>query len=235
MTELRVLIVDDEPYARRRLTALVGRTQGAIVVGEADHADRAMALVRSLDPDVVMLDIRMPGRDGMALARELAALGPRPAVVFTTAYGDRALDAFDTNAADYLLKPISGDKLARALARAAARAAIAPAAEAPSIVARSGDLLSIVPASAIARFHADQKYTLFRHQGVEHLIEESLSSLEERLTPWGFLRVHRAELIQLRRVRAVNRSAAPPTAELDDGQLVPVSRRRLPALLRQLA
>jgi DNA-binding LytR/AlgR family response regulator len=225
--KIRVAIVDDEPLARRRLAAMVGRTELAEVVGEADNVDRAQRLIADVDPDVVLLDVRMPGRSGLELAR---GLGARPVVVFTTAYGEHAVEAFDAAAADYLVKPVSADKLVRALDRAAARLAGTRSDREPRITARAGETVRVFPASAIARFRAEAKYTVFVIDGSEHLIEESLGDLEVRLGPWGFVRVHRAELVQASRIRALHGSEL----ELDDGQRVRVSRRALPMVRKRL-
>ncbi len=228
---LRVLIVDDEPPARRRLARLVAELGDAEVVGEAGDADEALLAIGRLDPDVVLLDIRMPGTDGLALARLLEA---RPAVVFTTAHAEHAVDAFDASAIDYLLKPVGLAKLARALDRARARLAAAPAAP-PRMMARQGDRVHVYPATAITRFWSEQKYTAFVVDGVEHLLDEALAALADRLAPWGFVRVHRGELIQLGRVRAVHEAGDGGTVELDDGQRARISRRSLPELRRRLA
>ena len=226
--KLRVVIVDDEPPARRRLATLVDRTELAEVVGVAGDPIEAAALIERLDPDVALLDVRMPGGTGVELARRL---GARPIIVFTTAYGEHAVDAFDAAAVDYLLKPIDPDKLARALDRATARlAAIGPGNE-PRITTRSGDAVRVFAARQIARFTARDKYTAFVVDGVEHLLEEALASLEERLAPWGFVRVHRAELVQSARIRAVRAREL----ELDTGEVVPVSRRMMSTVRRQLA
>ena len=225
--KIRVAIIDDEPLARRRLAAMVGRTELAEVVGEADNFDRAQRLIAAVDPDVILLDVRMPGRSGLELARDL---GPRPIVVFTTAYGEHAVEAFDAAAADYLVKPVSADKLVRALDRAAARLAGTRSDREPRITARAGETVRVFPASAIARFRAEDKYTVFVIDGREHLIEESLGDLELRLGPWGFVRVHRAELVQATRIRALLGSEL----ELDDGQRVRVSRRMLAMVRKRL-
>ena len=229
--KLRVAIVDDEPLARRRLANLVGRTANAEVVGEAGDAEAAAQLIARVDPDVVLLDIRMPGDTGVAFARRL---GARPIVVFTTAYPEHAVEAFDAAAADYLLKPVDPDKLARALDRAATRLGAAGVAHEPRVTARSGDVVRVFAAREIARFTAQQKYTVFVVDGIEHLIDEPLGSLEARLAPWGFVRVHRAELVQADRVRAVRPRGLGAELELDDGQTVPVSRRLVAAVRRRL-
>lgn len=229
--KLRVLVVDDEPLARRRLVAMVDRTELAEVVGVADNAERATAAIATLDPDVVLLDVQMPGKTGVALAREL---GARPVVVFTTAYAEHAVDAFETAAADYLLKPVVAAKLVRALDRAAGRISRARSEAEPRIAARAAGIVHVFAAAAIARFRAQDKYTTFTTDGVEHLVEESLDALEARLSPWGFVRAHRGELVQLARIRKLDVRGGSAELELDDGQRVRVSRRLLPALRRRL-
>jgi DNA-binding LytR/AlgR family response regulator len=232
---LRVVIVDDEAMARRRLVQLITRRGGAVVIGEAADAEDGEALVAAVDPDVVLLDVRMPGRDGLSLARGLGSRPVRPAVIFTTAHAEFAVGAFDAEAVDYLLKPIAADQLARALDRAAARIAASGARlEPPRIPVRAGNVVSMVPALAVTRFRSIDKYTAFVAEGVEHLTEQPLVELEEQLAPWGFLRVHRSELIQLARVRGLHLDGATGEVELDDGQRVRISKRLLPSLRRRL-
>ena len=225
--KLRVVIVDDEPLARQRLALMLARSELAEVVGEADNAARAAAAIAALDPDVVLLDVRMPGETGVELARRL---GARPVVVFTTAHGEHAVDAFDTAAADYLMKPVGADKLARALDRAAARLAKSGGEAEPRITARAGDTVRVFAASQIARFRADTKYTVFAIDGVEHLLDESLDTLEAQLAAWGFVRVHRGELVQVSQIRTLRGSEL----ELADGQRVRVSRRMLAQVKKRL-
>jgi DNA-binding LytR/AlgR family response regulator len=224
---MRVAIVDDEPLARRRLRRLLEQIAGVVIIGEAADADAASTLVKTGDPDVLLLDIQMPGRDGLALARELGS--GRPAVIFTTAHGQFAVDAFDAAAIDYLLKPISAEKLARALERTRQRA---PAR--PRITARAGDVTTIVAVDRVARFHADHKYTRFVVDSVEHLIEVSLTDLEAQLAPFGFMRVHRSELVQLATVRGLRQTDHGAEVELSTGERVKVSRRLLGDVRRVL-
>ncbi len=201
-------------------------------MGEAGDAEDGEALIRAVDPDVVLLDVRMPGRDGLALAR---GLGPRPAIIFTTAHSEFAVGAFDAEAVDYLMKPIAADKLARALDRAASRiAATGARLEPPRIQVRSGSTVRLVPALAVARFRSVDKYTAFVADGVEHLTELSLADLEAQLAPWGFVRVHRSELVQLARVRGLHLDGVTGEVELDDGQRVRISKRLLPSVRRRL-
>jgi DNA-binding LytR/AlgR family response regulator len=263
MIPLRVLLVDDEPLARKRLARLLAQCAGTSLVGECGDGQAAASLIRTLSPDVVLLDIRMPGLDGLTLAAHLArtqAPEPaRPLVIFTTAHADHALEAFDAAALDYLLKPIELPRLARALDRARARlAALAalptpasPIASAPCpplrsgladllapplrLTARSGDTFRLFDPAAITRLWSQDKYTAFLHDGVEHLLDESLTTLEQRLAPLGFLRVHRSELVALHHIRALHLDGDLATLELDDGQRAPVSRRYLPQLRRRLA
>jgi DNA-binding LytR/AlgR family response regulator len=229
---LRAVIVDDEALARRRLVQLIARCGGAVVVGEAADAEDAELLIGSLDPDLVLLDVRMPGRDGLSLARHLAG---RPAVVFTTAHAEFALGAFDAAAVDYLMKPIAAGRLARALERVAARIASAGARpEPPRIAVRSGSVVGLVPALDVARFRSVDKYTAFVAGGVEHLIEQPLAELERQLAPWGFVRVHRSELVQFGRICCLHLDGATGEIELDDGQRVRISKRLLPSVRRRL-
>jgi DNA-binding LytR/AlgR family response regulator len=165
----------------------------------------------------------MPGVDGLALARQL---GARPAVIFTTADAGQALAAFDVAAVDYLLKPVVRERLERALARVSSSAP-AP----PRVSARDGQTLHVVDARRVTRFHALDKYTAFLVDGRELLGEESLGSLEARLAPHGFLRVHRGELVRLDAVVALDGE----TVRLMDGQEARVSRRSLPELRKRLA
>lgn len=227
---LRVVIVDDEPLARRRLATLVERCAAARVVGHAGSADEALEVIARVDPDVALLDVRMPpGVSGVELAKRF---GGRPIAIFTTAHAEHAVDAFDAAAADYLLKPVELAKLARALDRAAARLATVGVVHEPRIAARSGGVVHIFAARAIARFRAEDKYTVFVVDDVEYLIDESLAALAERLAPWGFLRVHRGELVQLAHVRALVGDDS--ELELASGERVAVSRRSLASVRKAL-
>src|SRR5215468_6625360 len=181
--KLRVVIVDDEHLARRRLEALLARSAVAELVGTACGAEDALALVARVDPDVALVDVRMPpGDSGLALARRFC---DRPAVVFTTAHPEHAVEAFDAAAADYLVKPIELARLERALRRAAERLAAADDPSAPRVVARARGNVHVFPARAIARFRAEDKYTVFAVDGVEYLSDESLAALEHRLAGLG--------------------------------------------------
>jgi len=211
----RVLIVDDEAPARERLRRLLGELGEISVAAEAGNGEQAVRLAGELHPDVVLLDVRMPGMNGLEAARHLALLAAPPAVVFTTAYDAYAVEAFEAEAIGYLLKPVRVEKLAAALQRAArlagtqlARLAAAdPAGAARShVAARLGDQVRLIPVAEIYYFAADQKYTTVRHQRGTDLIEDSLRALEEEF-PRQFVRVHRNAMVSIQHLAAIERDA----------------------------
>lgn len=201
---MRILIVDDEAPARERLAQQVADLGGHEVVGGATDGDEAVSMVRAHDPDIVLMDIRMPGTDGIAAARALAEAEAPPAVVFVTAYGEHALAAFDVQAVDYLVKPVRRDRLAQALNRA--RRVTRPqldalgAAESDAdgarqhILCRRRGVMELIPVSEVCCFRADNKYVTVFHRGGEDLIEESLRHLEDEFSR-RFVRVHRNALV----------------------------------------
>jgi two-component system response regulator AlgR len=209
----RVLIVDDEPPARERLRRLVGELGDIEVAAEAGTGEQAVRLAGELRPDVVLLDVRMPGMNGLEAARHMALLPEPPAVVFTTAYDAYAVDAFDAHAVGYLLKPVRSEKLASALQRAARLAGKQLASLAENdpqhaarthVAARLGDQVRLIPVQDIYYFAADQKYTTVRHQGGSDLIEDSLRTLEDEFAA-QFVRVHRNALVSINRLAAIER------------------------------
>ncbi len=198
---MKVLVVDDEPLARQRLLQMLEDLPDAEPVGEAGNGREALQQVQRLQPDVVLMDIRMPGMDGLEAARHLAALETPPAIVFTTAYGEHALEAFEAQAVDYLLKPVRRERLAEALARARRpnRAQLEALGETRSqarshICARVRGNLVLVPIEEVRYFQADQKYVTVHHRGGEVLIEEPLKALEAEFGD-RFLRIHRSTLV----------------------------------------
>ena len=236
-----VLVVDDEPPARARLRRMLEELPGADCSGEAGTGEEALELARASPPDVVLLDIRMPGMGGLEAARRLALLPEPPAVIFTTAYEQHALEAFDVEASGYLLKPIRRERLAAALERAqrpsrAQLSRIAEAVEARShVTARVRDQLKLIPVAEILYFFAEQKYTTVRHLGGENLIEDSLRALEEEFAQ-QFVRVHRSALVAVAHVEALER--APDGACVvrlrHGGGELPVSRRLAAEVARRL-
>ena len=225
---LRVLIVDDEPLARARLRALRDAQEGVEVVGEAGDGVAALDASGDDPADLVLLDIAMPGIDGLETARRLAALDPPPAVVFCTAYDAHALSAFEAQAIDYLVKPVRAERLKAALDKArtylAGRGRGAGAAPVPNarthLSARLRGSLRLIPIEDIRYLQADEKYVVVHHARGEDLIEESLKSLETEFAD-RFVRIHRNclvarnEIVELRRAgdghtQAVLRHGAHP-------------------------
>lgn len=213
--KLRVLIVDDEPPARERLRSLLEEIGNLDIIGDAANGTQALKLAVDLSPDVVLLDVRMPGMDGIEAARQLNSLVEPPAVIFTTAYDEYAINAFDAQAVGYLLKPIRKEKLAAALSQAGRLTRpqlqrIAATTDAPPrrthIAARNREGLRLIPIEEILFFFADQKYTTVRHVNGEDLIEDSLRSLEDEFGP-AFVRIHRNALVSVRYLERIERNA----------------------------
>jgi two-component system, LytTR family, response regulator AlgR len=242
---MRVVIVDDEPLARERLRRLLAEFPGYEVAGEAGDGAQALAVIRDQQPDLVLLDISMPGMDGLQVARHLADEKRPPAVIFTTAFSEHALSAFDASATAYLLKPVRKEKLREALQRARRpsravqlnveqSAAARPRREFVLATTREG--LVRVPADDIVYFLADQKYTTVHHLHGEVLIEESLKTLEEDFAPW-FLRIHRKALVATRFILSLERGKGEEHHFVrlrHAAEPLPVSRRRLAEVRRHL-
>ncbi|MEO8224819.1 MAG: LytTR family DNA-binding domain-containing protein [Gammaproteobacteria bacterium] len=194
-----VLIVDDEPPARSRLRQLVTDLEGFHVIGEAGHGEEALSLCQSLRPDVVLLDIRMPGVDGLQVASQLAGWEQRPAVIFTTAYDEYAIQAFEAQAVGYLLKPVRRERLQQTLEHAS-RVGRAQLLRLPGSAPRTHICvqrprgLQMLPVEDILCFQADQKYVTAHYPGGEALLDEPLKDLEDEFGD-RFLRIHRNALI----------------------------------------
>jgi two-component system, LytTR family, response regulator AlgR len=210
---LKILIVDDESPARERLKSLLAEIAEVQVVGEAESGAEALSLTHDLAPDIVLLDVRMPGIDGLEAARHLALLEEPPAVIFTTAYDEYAVDAFATNAVGYLLKPVRKEQLATAVVRAGRLtraqlqklAAAGGGARRTHIAARYREGLKLIPIEEVQYFLADQKYTTVRHLNGEDLIEESLRLLEGEFGA-AFVRIHRNALVAVKHLEAIERN-----------------------------
>jgi two-component system, LytTR family, response regulator AlgR len=236
----RVLIVDDEGPARLRLRQLLADLGSYEVVGEAGQGAEALELCASLKPDVVLLDIRMPGMDGLQVAGHLAGWPERPAVIFTTAYDEYAMQAFDAQAIGYLLKPVRRERLQQSLAQAArvGRAQLSRlqgAGPRTHICVQRSRGLQLIPAADIYCFQADQKYVTAFHAGGEALLDEPIKDLEQEFSD-RFLRIHRNALVAVAWVDRLER--------LDDGSWqailkapfrpLPVSRRHVAEVKRRL-
>lgn len=209
---MRVLITDDEPLARDRLRRLLAEMRDIEIVGEAASGREALELNAAAKPNVVLMDVRMPGIDGLEAAAHLSIQEQPPAVIFVTAYGEHALAAFEANAVDYLLKPVRRERLEQALEKArrlseaqlgALRQASGSARTHISVRVAAG--IRLIPVKEIVYFRADHKYVTLRHLQGEVLIEEPLKTLEEEFAH-SFIRVHRNTLIAKSFLEGMERS-----------------------------
>ena len=244
MSETRVLVVDDEPLARARMIRMVAQVSGFTVCGEAANGTEALRQALELEPDLMLLDIRMPAPDGvqvaMRLGRELNQHAP--AIIFCTAYDEYALPAFDASAVDYLLKPIKQERLEQALRKATrlSKAQLSNLEEGDEpdeaqFPVRSHKGVSLVPISDIRCFVAEDKYVTLIHCGGEEVIDNSLKALEEEFAG-QFLRVHRNALVARRHITGLEKDGEGRyRVSLRDCDARPeVSRRQLPELRRIL-
>ena len=245
---MRVLVVDDEAPARERLRQILGESDGYDCVGEAGNGDEALRLAVGLEPDIVLLDIRMPGMSGLEVAHHLHALERAPAVVFTTAYDEYAIDAFEARAVGYILKPVRRARLEAALAQAAR---LAPPAlreldgidglgtRRAHLCARRQGELRLIPIGDIHYLEADQKYVAVHHAGGEDLIDEPLKSLESEFAD-RFVRIHRSVLVAVSAIERVERDKEGKSCVIlredsqDGGKALIISRRHVADVRRRL-
>jgi two-component system, LytTR family, response regulator AlgR len=241
---MRVLIVDDEAPARERLKRLLEEIEDCELSGEASNGQEALTLCQQQQPDVLLLDVRMPGLSGIDVAQHLNALAEPPAVIFTTAFDEYALDAFEAEAIGYLLKPVRKEKLARALRHAAriSSSRIQQLKQKTSndtrrehICARLGEQLRLIPVSEISHFVAEQKYITVHHSKGTDLIDESLKDLSVELDA-DFVRIHRNALVAQRAIASVERDEEGQYKVLlrDSSETLQISRRHSAAVLRRL-
>jgi two-component system, LytTR family, response regulator len=250
---MRVLIVDEEQPARDRMRQLLAVHGDVEIVGEAEDGAEAIERILELGPDVVLLDIQMPGCSGLDVAASLPA--PAPAVIFCTAFDQHAVDAFELRAVDYLLKPVNRARLDEALSRvrgasSPARGRAAPFSEAAvgkgppgapaqypaRFLGKRGTRFHVVPRSEVLYFSTEDGLTRLQAKGQHYWMQPSLSDLEARLDPSSFFRVSRAAIVCLDAiVEVIPAEGGQGHARLLDGTMLPVSRRRMPALLDQLS
>jgi two-component system, LytTR family, response regulator len=235
--KVTAFIVDDEPVARRGLRAMLSVFDWVEVIGEAADGKSAVDAINAQRPELVFLDVQMPELAGTDVLRRIEH---RPFVIFTTAFSEHAVSAFELGAVDYLLKPFGPSRLAGAMERV--RSAIGEPVAVDAVERLSGALAggpitrlfvrvggALVPLTVdrVSRFEADGDYVIAYAGAVRHVLHLSLSRLEARLDPRRFTRVHRAHIVNLDQVRAFRRDAAGNLeAELIDGARVPVSRAR---------
>ncbi len=231
---LRTLIVDDEPLAVERLIALCAPLPNIAIVATASDGLEALRLAGECSPDLVFLDIEMPRMDGIAAARALHAIRPAPAVVLVTAYDNFAVEAFDLDIADYLLKPVSTDRLERAVSRAqSSRAKSASAASGGSDyasefwVSHRSELIRIA-ARDIEHIEAERDYMRLYVGGRSYLLHQTISALEDRLDPDQFQRIHRSHIMRRDRITGLRHEGGGVWhALLPDGGSMRIGRKYL--------
>ncbi len=237
---MKILIVDDEQPARMRLRSMLQQLNGYEVIAEAGNGKQALEASQTYQPDVVLLDIRMPGMDGLEAAEHLSKLDTPPAIIFTTAYNDYALSAFKSHAVDYLLKPVRKENLQQALTAAhrlnraqlqAIGVAEAEHAEPSHISARVKGNILLIPVDSIYFFQAEHKYVTVGYSDGEVLIEDSLLTLEKKFSR-RFMRIHRNALVAIDHIAALQKDKEGRChIKLNDcNKLLEVSRRHLPAV-----
>ncbi len=239
---MKILIVDDESLARQRMRDLLSDLGETDVVGEACNGSEAIEKTVTLKPDLILMDIRMPVMDGLEAAMHLQGIENPPLIIFTTAYDEHALDAFEVNAIDYLLKPIRKERLEAALQKAqpvstrqlkeVGRATDSKATRSHISVHMRGRI-TLIPVHDIIYFIADNKYVTVRTANEQHLIEESLVSLEEEFSD-RFLRIHRGSLVNTDYLRGMEKNTAGHWRVLMKGidEKLIVSRRHTPQVRR---
>jgi len=243
---MRTLIVDDEPLAIERMQILCTRIPALQIVGTAADGAAALRLVEALTPDLVMLDMTMPELDGLGVARALARQTPRPAVIFVTAHDHFAVEAFDCDAVDYVLKPVAQDRLERAVERALARRAggeaattIAPPSPTPAPepsanqwieefwVPHRSELVRVA-ATDIDRIDAERDYVRLHVGSRSYLMLHTIQRLEDRLDPSRFIRLHRSTIVRRDRILGLRHDGLGVwSAELADGTMLRIGRTYL--------
>jgi two-component system, LytTR family, response regulator len=254
---LRALIADDEPLARARIEDLLGREADVEIVGQAEDGEEAVEKIRSLRPDLVFLDIQMPGKTGLEVVSEIGA-ERMPATIFVTAYDQHAPKAFEVAAVDYLVKPFDDERFTQALGRVRERmrlreveemtrrllAAISSPAAAPRLERGATAVLRIpvesrgqtrfVDVGDIDYITASGPYAELHVGGATHLIRERMQALEEGLDPGRFFRIHRSAIVQLDRIESLRRREGEVVVHLRGGVELPVARNRREALESRL-
>ena len=231
---MKVLIVDDEPLARARLRRLLAADPHLIVIGEAAHTREAEALLAA-EPDLVLLDIDMPGETGLAFAQRLRQRPVPPAIIFTTAHPQHALDAFASSPVDYLLKPIEPARLQAAVQRAR-QPTRAQQDHTPKLPVQIGRQLRQIAANELIAVLSEEKYTRVIYQDGEALIEQSLKEIEAQFADY-LLRLHRHSLVHRGRIRALERGGDGQYRARIEGlpESLVISRRCLPAVRAALS
>jgi two-component system, LytTR family, response regulator len=217
VSRIRIVIVDDEPLARRGIRQLLSPHDDVEIAGEARNGREAVRMLKTLAPDLVFLDVQMPELDAFEVLRQLEPRN-RPAVIFVTAHDTFAVNAFESHALDYLVKPVNERRFNDALDRARERMRSRQPEHARRLVISN----VIVDVDEVVWIEAEDYYAAIYARGRRHLLRESLASLESRLDPARFVRAHRSAIVNLGQVREI----ADSLIVLRDGTRLPLSRRR---------
>lgn len=229
---LRTLIVDDEPLAVERMQVLCAEIANIAVIGTANDGQSALRLAEKLAPDLLLLDMTMPGMDGLSVAKAVAEFDDPPAVIFVTAHEDFAVAAFDLEAVDYVLKPVAGERLERAIARAIGRRQAVPSADPDQWlsefwVPHRSELLRI-EAQEVKRIDAERDYVRLHVKDRSYLLLQTIARLEETLDPSKFLRIHRSTILRRDTIRGLQHEGLGVwCVELEDGESLRIGRTYL--------
>ena len=228
---LRTLIVDDEPLAVERMQVICSRIAALDVVGTASDGAQALRLVEALSPDLILLDMTMPEVDGLSVARELAGQERRPAVVFVTAHDNYAVEAFDLDAVDYVLKPVQADRLERAIQRALARQGKGGGEESRWLselwIPHRSELVRI-DTDEVSRIDAERDYVRLHVEDRNYLLLQTIAGLEKRLDPAKFIRIHRSTILRKDRIKGLRHDGLGVwSAEMDNGEHLRIGRTYL--------
>ncbi len=233
---LRTLIVDDEPLAVERMQVICAKLGAIRVVGTASDGAQALRLIDALEPDLVLLDMTMPEVDGISVAKTLSKKTDRPAVVFVTAHDNYAVEAFDLDAIDYVLKPVKPDRLERAVSRAFARRGEGERGESQWLdelwIPHRSELIRIAT-SEVGRIDAERDYVRL-HVGEgdaarTYLLLQTIAGLEKRLDPAKFIRIHRSTILRKDRIAGLRHDGLGVwSVELEDGEALRIGRTYLP-------
>lgn len=232
MRPLRTLLVDDEPLAIERMQILCARVEGIDLIGTAQDGESALRLVEALQPELLLLDIAMPGIDGMEVARALEEATLAPAIIFVTAFDQFAVEAFAVAAVDYLLKPVAEERLTKAVARVAAKLESEPRPVKSQWteefwVPHRAEVIRIA-AEDIDRIEAERDYMRLHVGQASYLLHQTISRLEERLDPERFVRVHRSAILNRARIAKLRHDGMGGWfAEMTDGDQIRIGRTYL--------
>ena len=230
--KLKTLIVDDEPLAVERMQVICAKMEGLSVVGTASAGAQALRLIEALGPDLILLDMTMPEVDGLSVARELAGQDERPAVVFVTAHDNYAVEAFDLDAVDYVLKPVKPERLERAIQRALSRRTDTERSESKWLeelwIPHRSELIRI-ETDEVSRIDAERDYVRLHVGDRSYLLLQTIAGLEKRLDPAKFIRIHRSTILKKEHIKGLRHDGLGVwSVEMDDGEALRIGRTYLP-------